>query len=87
MLPAAMPGIPTIPQGKRSRALSDPEISLLLHWLDSGAVSRSIVDVVRLTMEFLTALNQEVEITNRPRATRSGTGQISVLSVAQIPGS
>ncbi len=43
-------GIPTIPQGKRSRALSDPEISLLLRWLDSGAVSRTIVDVLRLTL-------------------------------------
>ena len=43
-------GIPTIPQGKRSRALSDPEISRLLRWLDSGAVSRTIVDVPRLTL-------------------------------------
>jgi len=43
-------GIPTIPQGKRSRALSDPEISRLLRRLDSGAVSRTIVDILRLTL-------------------------------------
>ena len=35
-------GIPTSPQGKRSRALSDPEIGRLLRWLDSGAVSHTI---------------------------------------------
>ena len=41
---------------------------------------------VERLMEFLTALNQDVEITIRPRATSSGTGQISVLSVPQTPG-
>jgi len=43
-------GIPTIPQGRRSRALSDPEIGRLLRWLDSGVVSRTIADVLRLTL-------------------------------------
>ena len=43
-------GIPTIPQGKRSRALSDTEIGRLLRWLDSGAVSRTIVDILLLTL-------------------------------------
>ena len=42
--------IPTIPQGKRTRALSDPEIGRLLCWLDSGAVSRTVADVLRLTL-------------------------------------
>lgn len=43
-------GIPIIPQGKRSRALSDPEIGRLLGWLESGAVSRMIVDELQLTL-------------------------------------
>jgi len=43
-------GIPPIPQGKRTRALSDPEIGRLLGWLSSGAVSRTIVDVLLLTL-------------------------------------
>ena len=43
-------GIPTIPQDKRNRALSDAEIGQLLRWLESGAVSRTIVDILRLTL-------------------------------------
>jgi len=37
-------------------------------------------------MEFLTALNQDVEIMIRPRANSSETGHISVLAVPQTPG-
>ena len=43
-------GIPIIPQGKHSRAFSDPEISRLLRWLESGAVSRRIGDVLQRTL-------------------------------------
>ena len=43
------------------------------------------VSVERL-MGFLTALNQDVDIMIRPRATSIGSGQISVLSVPQTPG-
>ena len=38
-------------------------------------------------MEFLTALNQDVAITIRPRANSNETGHISVLAVPQKPGS
>ena len=50
------------------------------------AVNEPLQFSVERLMEFLTALNQDVEITIRPRATSSGTGQISVLSVPQTPG-
>jgi integrase len=43
-------GIPTIPQGKRNRALSDPELGILLRWLASGAVSRTVAEVLLLTL-------------------------------------
>lgn len=37
-------------------------------------------------MEFLTALNQDVEIMIRPRANSSETGHISVLAAQPTPG-
>ncbi len=56
-----------------------PKVSALKNYrLDQFSVER--------LMEFLTALNQDVEIMIRPRANSSGTGQISVLSVPQAPG-
>ena len=42
---------------------------------------------VERLMEFLAALNQDVEITIRPRATSRGAGHISVLSAPRKPAS
>ena len=51
-----------------------PKVSALKHYrLDQFSVER--------LMEFLTALNQDVEIRIRPRANTSGAGHISVLAV------
>jgi predicted XRE-type DNA-binding protein len=51
-----------------------PKVSALKHYrLDQFSVER--------LMEFLTALNQDVEIMIRPRHAARGTGQISVLAV------
>ena len=51
-----------------------PEVSALKHYrLDQFSVER--------LMEFLTALNQDVDIMIRPRHAASGAGQISVLAV------
>jgi predicted XRE-type DNA-binding protein len=51
-----------------------PKVSALKHYrLDQFSVER--------LMEFLTALNQDVEIMIRPRDAASGTGHISVLAV------
>ena len=83
-------GIPTIPQGKRSRALSDPEISLLLRWLDSGAVSRTIVDVLRLTLytgarsgEVCAMRSRDVDIDAKTWThTQGKTGDVSVTPLS-----
>jgi predicted XRE-type DNA-binding protein len=51
-----------------------PKVSALKNYrLDQFSVER--------LMEFLTALNQDVEIMIRPRPASSGAGQISVLAV------
>ena len=51
-----------------------PRVSALKNYrLDQFSVER--------LMEFLIALNQDVEITIRPRAKTRGTGHISVLAV------
>ena len=51
-----------------------PKVSALTNYrLDQFAVER--------LMQFLTALNQDVEIMIRPRANKRGTGHISVLAV------
>lgn len=51
-----------------------PKVSALKHYrLDQFSVER--------LMEFLTALDQDVEIMIRPRPATSGGGQISVLAV------
>ena len=69
----------------KARRLKQREIALLLgvpqpkvsslknYRLDQFSVER--------LMQFLTALNQDVEIMIRPRAKKSGTGHISVLAV------
>jgi len=83
-------GIPTIPQGKRSRALSDPEIGRLLRWLDSGAVSRTIVDVLRLTLytgarsgEVCAMRSRDVDIDAKTWThTQGKTGDVSVTPLA-----
>ena len=79
-------GIPTIPQGKRSRALSDPEVGRLLHWMDSGAVSRTIVDVLRVTLytgarsgEVRSMRSRDVDIDAKTWThTQGKTGDVSV---------
>ena len=83
-------GIPTIPQGKRSRALSDPEISRLLRWRDSGAVSRTIGDVLRLTRytgarsgEVCAMRSIDVDIDAKTRThTQGKTGDVSVTPLS-----
>lgn len=51
-----------------------PKVSALKNYrLDQFSVEK--------LLEFLTALNQDVEIMNRPRADSSEAGQISVLAV------
>ena len=52
-----------------------PKVSALTNYrLDQFSVER--------LMQFLTALNQDVEIMIRPRAKKGGAGQISVLAVS-----
>ena len=52
-----------------------PKVSALKHYrLDQFSVER--------LMEFLTALNQDVEIMIRPRNAAGGVGHISVLAVS-----
>ena len=83
-------GIPTIPQGKRSRALSDPEISRLLHWLDSSAVSRTIADILRLTLytgartgEVCAMRSRDVDIDAKTWThTQGKTGDVSVTPLS-----
>ena len=54
--------------------IPQPKVSALTNYrLDYFSVER--------LMEFLTALNQDVEITIRPRADRRKSGHISVLAV------
>ncbi len=54
--------------------IPQPKVSALKNYrLDYFSVER--------LMEFLTALNQDVEIMIRPRANRSKSGHISVLAV------
>jgi predicted XRE-type DNA-binding protein len=51
-----------------------PKISALLNYrLDGFSVEK--------LMEFLTSLDRDVDIVIRPRAARTGNGQISVLSI------
>jgi len=58
-------------------AIPQPKVSALKNYrLDQFSVER--------LMEFLTALNQDVEIIIRPRANAGGVGHISVLSVQQL---
>ena len=79
-------GIPTIPQGRRSRALSDPEIGRLLRWLDSGVVSRTIADVLRLTLftgarsgEVCAMRTRDVDVARKMWThTHGKTGDVSV---------
>ena len=53
--------------------IPQPKVSALKNYrLDQFSVER--------LMAFLTRLNQDVEITIRPRASASGTGHISVLA-------
>ena len=55
-------------------AIPQPKVSALMNYrLDNFSVER--------LLEFLTALNHDVEITIRPCATKSGSGNISVHSV------
>jgi predicted XRE-type DNA-binding protein len=55
-------------------AIPQPKVSSLKNYrLDQFSVER--------LMEFLTALNQDVEIIIRPRANSIGAGHISVLAV------
>lgn len=55
-------------------AIPQPKVSALKNYrLDQFSVER--------LMEFLTALDQDVEIIIRPRANPSGVGHISVLAV------
>jgi integrase len=83
-------GIPTIPQGKRSRALSEPEIGLLFRWLNSGAVSRTIVDVLRLTLftgarsgEVCAMRSRDVDIKAKTWThTQGKTGDVSVTPLS-----
>jgi integrase len=83
-------GIPTIPQGKRSRALSDLEIGHLLRWLDSGAVSRTIADVLRLTLytgarsgEVCSMRSRDVDIDAKTwTRTQGKTGDVSVTPLS-----
>ena len=52
-----------------------PKVSALTNYrLDQFSVER--------LMQFLTALNQDVEIMIRPRANKRGTGHISVLAMS-----
>ena len=54
-----------------------PKVSALKNYrLDQFSVER--------LMEFLTALNQDVEIMIRPRAKAGGTGHISVLAAVSL---
>ena len=54
--------------------IPQPKVSALKNYrLDQFSVER--------LMAFLTCLNQDVEITIRPRPSSSGTGHISVLAV------
>jgi predicted XRE-type DNA-binding protein len=73
-----------------ARKLEQREIATVLGvtQLEASALKSYHLDqfsVGRL-MEFLTALNQDVEIMIRPRANSSETGHISVLAVPQTPG-
>ena len=67
------------------RSLKQREIALLLGIPQPklSALKNYRLDYfsVESLMEFLTALNQEVEIMIRPRAKRSKSGRISVLAV------
>ena len=83
-------GIPTIPKGKRNRALSDPEIRWLLRWLGSGAVSRTIVDILRLTLytgarsgEVSAMRSRDVDIGAKTwTRTQGKTGNVSVTPLS-----
>jgi predicted XRE-type DNA-binding protein len=69
----------------KARNLKQREIALLLSIPQPkvSALKNYRLDVfsVERLMEFLTALDQDVEIMIRPRQTKGGTGHISVLAV------
>jgi integrase len=83
-------GIPAIPQRKRSRALSDSEIGKLLRWLDSDAVSRTILGVLRLTLcngtrsgEVCCMRSRDVDIDAKTWTHAQGkTGDVSVTPLS-----
>ena len=85
-------GISTIPQAKRSRALSDPEIGRLLRGLDSGSVSRAIVDVLRYTLytgarsgEVCAMCSRDVDIDATTWThTQGKTGDVSVTHLSAL---
>ena len=82
--------IPTIPQGKRNRALTDAEICQLLVWPDSGPVSRSIVDILRFTLytgarsgEVCSMRSTDVDIAAKTWThTQGKTGDVSVTPLS-----
>lgn len=69
----------------KARKLKQREIALLLSIPQPkvSALKNYRLDVfsVERLMEFLTALNQDVEILIRPSVSKSGSGHISVLAV------
>ena len=91
-LDAANPAadVPAIPAGKRTRALSDAELVMLLRWLDSGAVSRNIADILRLTLytgartgEVCAMRSRDVDIGSRTWThTQTKTGDVSVTPLS-----
>jgi predicted XRE-type DNA-binding protein len=74
----------------QARKLKQREIGVLLGVTQPEASALKSYHLgqfsVERLMEFLTALNQDVEIVIRPRANSSETGHISVLAVPQTPG-
>jgi integrase len=90
-VPSPAADIPAIPQGKRKRALSSAEIVLLLRWLDSGAVSQNIADILRLTLytgartgEVCAMRSRDVDITSRTWThTQTKTGDVSITPLSR----
>ena len=89
-VPDPTTGIPTIPQGKRSRALTDAEIGQLLRWLGTGAVSPAVADILRLTLltgarsgEICSMRTADVDIKGRTWThTQGKTGDVSVTPLS-----
>lgn len=82
--------VPAIPQGKRKRSLVDAEICTLLRWLDSGAVSKNIADILRLTLytgartgEVCAMRSRDVDIVSRTWThTQTKTGNVSTTPLS-----